>query len=189
MTRIILLEVLDKELEDYYALASDQHNKDIDKKGSLADSGFDLVCPEEVRSNEVSDKISGNTKLVGLKIKAAAYDVRTFRPGEASMLSEDLCRAYDLCVRSSIYKTPWRLANNVGIIDAGYRGELCAAMDYNKNYGKKGTSHNLDEGGRYWQIVMPDRRPFKVYLVDKLNSTERGEGGLGSTGESGLKNN
>ena len=184
--KILLLEILDNELEDYYALAAD---KDIDKKGSLADSGFDLICPEEVRRNQASDKISGHTKLVGLKIKAAAYDVRTFRPQESNMLSNDLCRAYDLCVRSSIYKTPWRLANNVGIIDAAYRGELHAAMDYNKNYGKKGTSHNLDEGGRYWQIVMPDRKPFKVYIVEKLNETERGEGGLGSTGKNGLKIN
>ena len=182
MTKILLLEILDKELEDYYALAADQHNKDIDKKGSLADSGFDLVCPEEVQRSE-----EAHTKLVGLKIKASAYDVRTFRPQESNMLSDDLCRAYDLCVRSSIYKTPWRLANNVGIIDAAYRGELHAAMDYNMNYGKKGASHNLEKEGRYWQIVMPDRKPFKVYIVDKLNNTERGEGGLGSTGDSGLK--
>ena len=181
MTKILLLEILDTKLEDYYALAVDQHNKDIDKKGSLADSGFDLICPEKIWVEEA------HTKLVGLKIKAAAYDVRTFRPQESNMLSNDLCRAYDLCVRSSIYKTPWRLANNVGIIDSAYRGELHAAMDYNENYGKKGTSRNLDEGGRYWQIVMPDRKPFKVYIVERLNDTERGEGGLGSTGKNGLK--
>jgi dUTPase len=34
---------------------------------------------------------------------------------------------------------------------------------------------------------MPDRKPFKVYIVNKLDTTERGEGGLGSTGDGGLK--
>ena len=34
---------------------------------------------------------------------------------------------------------------------------------------------------------MPNREPFKVYIVKKLNSTERGEKGLGSTGKGGLK--
>ena len=31
--------------------------------------------------------------------------------------------------RSSIYKTPLRLANNTGIIDSGYRGNLMGAFD------------------------------------------------------------
>ena len=62
-------------------------------------------------------------------------------------------------------------------------------MDYNSEYGKTGAEidDRLVENERYWQIVMPDRKPFKVYVVDKLDKTERGEGGLGSTGISGLK--
>lgn len=187
MTRILLLEVLDKKLEDYYTLATIQHNKEIDSKEALADSGFDLVCPEIIRRSEEKESISVDTKLIGLKVKAAAYEVRNFIPSQSLELSNDLCRAYDLCVRSSIYKTPWRLSNNIGIIDSAYRGELHAGMDYNRNYGKNGTSHNLEEMGRYWQIVMPDRKPFKVYMVERLNKTERGEGGLGSTGETGIK--
>ena len=82
------------------------------------------------------------------------------------------------------------MANNVGIIDSSYRGDLHAAMDYNSEYGKNTvvkTDDRLIENERYWQIVMPDRKPFKVYIVDKLDETDRGEGGLGSTGISGLK--
>ena len=187
MTRILLLQVLDEKLEDYYALSSDSHNSSVDNDGSLADSGFDLVCPVDIRPGDMRDNISNDTKLIGLKVKAAVYEVKNFEVNQIGGLKNELCRAYDLCVRSSIYKTPWRLSNNVGIIDAGYRGELHAAMDYNRKYGKKGTDHSLQENGRYWQIVMPDRKPFKVYVVNELNDTSRGEKGLGSTGESGLK--
>ena len=189
MTRILLLQVLDEELEDYYALSTIEHNNSVDRNGALADSGFDSVCPEQIRRGEIINGISTDTKLIGLKVKAAVYEVKNFEVNQISGLKNELCRAYDLCVRSSIYKTPWRLSNNVGIIDAGYRGELHAGMDYNKSYGKKGSSHNLEKGNRYWQIVMPDRKPFKVYVVNELNETERGEGGLGSTGEKGLKKN
>ena len=34
-----------------------------------------------------------------------------------------------LMARSSISKTPLRLSNSVGLIDAGYRGEIIAAVD------------------------------------------------------------
>ena len=43
-------------------------------------------------------------------------------------------------------------------------------MDYNSEYGKTGAEidDRLLENERYWQIVMPDRKPFKVYIIDKL---------------------
>ena len=37
--------------------------------------------------------------------------------------------SYFLMSRSSISKTPLRLANAVGLIDAGYRGEIMAVVD------------------------------------------------------------
>ena len=184
MTRILLLEIVDEKLKDYYVSAVKEHNKSIKDKGSLADSGFDLICPETIDIQLPLTKLC-STVLINLKVKAVAYDVRNFQVSQIPILSNDLCRAYDLCVRSSIYKTSFRLANNVGIIDSSYRGPLHAAMDYNKGYGK--NTDRLVEGNRYWQIVMPSREPFKVYIVKKLNETERGEGGLGSTGEGGLK--
>jgi dUTP pyrophosphatase len=87
--------------------------------------------------------------------------------------------AYYLYPRSSIYKTSYRQANSVGIIDSGYRGNLMAAMDY---YPHKDHTP-LSKGKRYWQICAPDLKPIdKVVLVDKLDNTVRGTGGLGSTG-------
>lgn len=177
--RVLALQVSNEKLMDYYAEATSKHNQNVIAKGSLGDSGFDLICPEDIRTTRgVTQK--GFTRLVNLGVKAAAYEVTNFNPSDLSLISQDLCRAYDLCVRSSIYKTGWRLANNVGIIDSSYRGDLHAAMDFNEYYGR--GDDMLQEKKRYWQIVMPDRKPFKVYVVDKLDCTERGEGGLGSTG-------
>lgn len=188
-SRILALEISDEKLMDYYVEAVEKHNQEIIKKGSLADSGFDLICPTTVETTRSVTR-KGFTKLINLKVKAAAYEVTNFNPSDLELISQDLCRAYDLCVRSSIWKKRWRLANNIGIIDSSYRGDLHAAMDYNSEYGKNTvveTDDRLIENGRYWQIVMPDRKPFKVYIVDKLDETDRGEGGLGSTGISGLK--
>ena len=43
-------------------------------------------------------------------------------------------KPYLLMARSSISKTPQRLSNSVGLIDAGYRGEIMAAVDNIKDY-------------------------------------------------------
>jgi len=187
-TRVLALEITDEKLMDYYVEACQKHNEEIRTKGSLADSGFDLICPTTIETTRPVNR-KCFTKLINLKVKAAAYEVTNFNPSDLDLISQDLCRAYDLCVRSSIWKKRWRLANNVGIIDSSYRGDLHAAMDYNSEYGKTGAEidDRLVENERYWQIVMPDRKPFKVYIIDKLDKTERGEGGLGSTGISGLK--
>ena len=80
--------------------------------------------------------------------------------------------------RSSIYKTPFRLANNVGIIDSGYRGNLKAAFD-NVTDGRA----VLTPYTRLLQICMPNLVPFQIEIVDELDNTSRGAGGFGSTGK------
>lgn len=85
---------------------------------------------------------------------------------------------YYLYPRSSISKTPFRMANSVGIIDAGYRGNIMAKID---NTGRNDMT--IKAGERLFQICMPDLRPFKVVMGGVLYDTERGSGGFGSTGE------
>jgi dUTP pyrophosphatase len=88
---------------------------------------------------------------------------------------------YYIHPRSSISKTPLRLANSTGIIDAGYRGSLIGMFD---------VLHETDFTGkandRYVQICAPSLAPIIVEVVSNKEdlelNTERGEGGLGSTG-------
>lgn len=95
--------------------------------------------------------------------------------------------------RSSISKTRMRLANSVGIIDAGYRGDLIAAVDTIGLFGStdiwhvwKETLSPIKKYDRYFQVCAPDLSPFLVHIVDAENElsppTARGQGGFGSTG-------
>lgn len=88
-------------------------------------------------------------------------------------------RAFLLLPRSSISRTSLRLANSVGLIDSGYRGQLIAAVD---------GSYNVSEHERLFQIVTPDLLPWDdVRIVSEIpgGPTLRGTGGFGSTGITG----
>lgn len=86
-------------------------------------------------------------------------------------------KPYFLMPRSSISETPLRLANSVGLIDAGYRGEIIAAVDNIKK-----EDYPIKYGARLFQIVAMDGSPLTFELVRELSSTKRGIGGFGSTG-------
>lgn len=105
----------------------------------------------------------------------------------------DLPCGFYLYPRSSISKTRMRLANSVGIIDAGYRGDLIAAVDSIGVFGSKDiwqiwkeTLSPIKKYDRYFQVCAPDLSPFLVHIVDTEQDlsppTARGQGGFGSTG-------
>ena len=84
---------------------------------------------------------------------------------------------YLLIPRSSISKTPLRLSNSIGLIDAGYRGEIMASVDNIKK-----ENYLIKKHQRLFQLVSMVGSPIEISLVDNLSETERGEGGFGSTG-------
>ena len=124
------------------------------------DSGLDLFCPETITINP------GETVKINLQIKCEA-------------LSDDRQRnvSYYLYPRSSIIKTPLRLSNSVGIIDAGYRGDIIAYVDNIKN-----ESYTISQGDRLFQICAGNLEPIEFQLVNDLSNTQRGTSGFGSTG-------
>lgn len=128
------------------------------------DSGFDLFCPENIEWQNIS------TYMLDHKISCA-------------MTYKGKFVGYYLYMRSSTpVKTPLRLANNVGIIDSGYRGNIKAYFDIH------GSNFNFVKGHRYMQICPPDiGKPMKVVIVDTLSAlgenNARNKGGYGSTGD------
>ena len=62
-------------------------------------------------------------------------DALIIAPGETALIKSHIAcentdgMPYLLMPRSSISKTPLRQCNSVGLIDAGYRGEIMAAVD------------------------------------------------------------
>lgn len=80
--------------------------------------------------------------------------------------------------RSSIYKKSLQLTNAVGVIDSGYRGEVMAVFKTTTDV----VPAIYKEGERFCQLVIVPIPEIDVIEADELSETDRGEGGMGSTG-------
>lgn len=154
------------ELRDEYTKHIQKHNLKV--ISTFPDAGFDLLSPNEYT-------INNSTFLLNTEIICCMKS------------SNNVNLSYYLYPRSSIIKTPLRLANSVGIIDSGYRGHIKACFDnHNNNESIIDTEFIIDKFSRLVQICSPDLKPIKVSIVDELddlNLTERGERGFGSSGK------
>lgn len=127
------------------------------------DSGIDLIIPNDI-----------------YPIKGQVTDIN-------HKISCQLCKYVDnkligyvgywLLPRSSISKTKFRLANSVGLIDSGYRGNIIAKIDTLPN-----NNEIILTDKKLFQIAAPDLTPIsQILVVDKLSQTNRGDNGFGST--------
>ena len=78
-------------------------------------------------------------------------------------------------LRSSISDVT--MTNGVGVIDSDYRGEIILKLRGVSRYSR------YTAGDRVAQLVVMKYLPVNVIVSDQLSSTERGEGGFGSTGK------
>ena len=120
------------------------------------DSGIDLFSPETITVKP------GETVKINLQIKCEALHDTI----------ENTNVSYYLYPRSSIIKTPLRLSNSVGIIDAGYRGNIIACVDNIKN-----EPYTITQGDRLFQICAGNLEPIIFKVVEELSNTQRGSGG------------
>lgn len=87
--------------------------------------------------------------------------------------------------RSSNSNKDLVLANSVGVLDSGYRGEL--KLRFKPVYREVVTGQGMyankfyNVGDRVGQILIIPRPKIDFIEVDELSETERGEGGFGST--------
>ena len=122
----------------------------IPKYAKPGDAGIDLTA--------VDRKVEGNwnTYYTGLAMEIPEGYVGLLFP------------------RSSVYKTEQRLANSVGVIDSGYRGEIM--MKFNR------SMKEYKIGDRIGQIIILPYPQIEFEEVEELSETNRGSGGFGSTG-------
>ena len=83
-----------------------------------------------------------------------------------------------LCARSSVVKTGLRLANSLGILDAGYRGEIKAVFDIIDH-----SKPKYEVGDRVIQLVIVPKITAQFIEAASLDDTERGNTGFGSSGK------
>ncbi len=141
----------------------------------VGDSGLDLYITKDIAID------SYETKLVDLNIRCRLVKKRSwydyFFGNGKKMYS-----SYMVVPRSSIYKTPLRLANSIGLIDAMYEGTIKIAL-HNTAFEK----YELKAGTRLVQLITPTLEEFNFKIVNdheyysNSNSTRK-EGGFGSTG-------
>lgn len=141
-------------------------NEDIkalynNKTDTGSDSGFDLFLP--------SDMVFPPRKVIYVNFGLSARN---------AVIGTESSKPFWLLPRSSISKTPLRMANSVGLIDRDYRGSLIAALENTSD-----TEYSVAKGTRLIQVAQPDLSSFSVEWVDKPHAeTKRGDGGFGSTG-------
>uniref|UniRef100_A0A6C0DA00 dUTPase-like domain-containing protein n=1 Tax=viral metagenome TaxID=1070528 RepID=A0A6C0DA00_9ZZZZ len=155
----IYIKSNDTELINRYQNAIKTHN--AQSESIYANAGFDLFCPEELISEEPIIKI--DTHII-----CAMFN------------SDGMPLSYYLYPRSSVSKTNLRLANSVGIIDSGYRGNIIGMFDVIRN--ERVISEKYS---RLLQICSPTLKPLHVEIANNINSlgvTERGSNGFGSSG-------
>lgn len=127
-------------------------------QGTKGSAGIDLYMPQDV---VVPAHTVGQIVGLGLAVEVPnGYHI-------------------ELLPRSSTgVRTPIRISNEVGIIDADYRGEIGAIIDNISD-----TDFVLKKGERYFQMIIQKNHCDGVLVVDALSDTERSTGGYGSTGK------
>lgn len=101
-----------------------------------------------------------------------ALEIVDDRKHEGSILS------VDIRPRSSIYKTGMSLSNSEGTVDEIFRGEVCVVF-----YHLFPEMPRYQIGDKVCQIKLGVTGKMDFEVVDELSSTERSDGGWGSTGK------
>lgn len=173
MRLTIYVDSLDPVLKNKYVESARNHNKKIMEDPHFYDAGFDLFLPR-IDDQLVNQRFFWQipeTNKIDFQVKCCA---KMYKCGKSYN------SPFYTYVRSSISKTPLRLANNQGIIDAGYRGSLIGMFDALHR-------HSEETYTRLLQVCAPGLVPIYVEIVDSLEelgpNTSRGEGGFGSTGK------
>lgn len=166
MTLKLFIDSDDQHLIDLYNGSVSKHNSQM-LHNPYPDAGFDIFTPEPSAVAEY------NIAPIKINFKVKASAVMTYANGY------NYNTGFFMSPRSSLSSTNLRLANSIGIIDSGYRGNLIGKFDcLYSNYQAPAYS-------RLVQIVAPNMAPIFVQIVSDVSHlgspTARGEGGFGST--------
>ena len=135
-----------------------------------------------------------------------AVDDYVIHPGETKLIPTGIKVAvpngYEIQIRPKsgrTLKTKMRIANSIGTVDAGFRGELQVIIenieppikdityDFDDN-GRpiitsilRGSNMTIGKGEKFAQLVLMEVPKAVLFQVENLDDTERGNGGFGST--------
>lgn len=129
----------------------------IPTKANKSDSGFDIIAIDD---GELTDTYIQYKTGISIAIPEG-YDVKIFP-------------------RSSISKTNLVLANSIGLIDNGYRGEILCRFKI--IWGPNKQFIGYKKGDKIAQLVFQKlENQFEFIEVQELSETQRGSNGFGSS--------
>lgn len=173
--------------EDY------QDVDNLPKKGTDRSTGYDIIATSDP---EIVGETKDNTTYTRIEyiqyktnLKLAVLKDRTYSGFGHTDIDYDVL-AFP---RSSVSKYNLVLANSIGLVDADYRGEVLLRFKYiwqpedlrfNKDNlfeGIVNTNKIYKKGDKICQLKVTKVENVEFVLVNELDSTNRGEGGFGST--------
>jgi dUTPase len=170
-----------------------QSTDNLPKKGTDRATGFDVVVTSdpEIVGEQYENGAYKRIDYIQYKtnLKLAVQKDRQFSNFGYNDLDYDIL-AFP---RSSVSKYNLVLANCIGLIDADYRGEVLLRFKYiwqPEDYlvridklleGYVNFTKLYNKGDKVCQLKVTKVENVEFVLVDELDSTNRGDGGFGST--------
>lgn len=163
------------ELDKLLSLLNEDTTKELYKDSNMLDVKIKKLHEDAVIPSYSKDGDAGMDLTITKIISNNTFDV-TYGFG----IAMEIPMGYVGLVfpRSSVRNMDLILSNSVGVIDSGYRGEIQAT--FKKTQGLDSIKYKVGDRGAQIMIV-----PYpKIKFVEsiELSSTDRGEGGFGSTG-------
>lgn len=122
----------------------------------------------------------------GLDLRACVEQKLTLQAGDTTLIPTGICIhiadpgfAGLILPRSGLgHKHGIVLGNLVGLIDSDYQGQLFVSC-----WNRGNDSFDIEVGARVAQLVIVPVAQVSFNRVDSFDSTDRGSGGFGSTGQ------
>lgn len=153
-------------------------------KNVLVQNDYSVLKIKKMKDNAILPT-RGSEQAAGIDLYACIDAPITIEPGQTVMFSSGIACEFPegfwgmVVPRSSVgIKRHLTLPNNVGVIDNDYRNEIFIAFT---NVGDK--PEVVNPGERVAQMILLPYYTYNIVEAQELSSTERGEGGIGSTGK------
>lgn len=142
----------------------------------------------KINIKKLNDKATlptyGSEFAAGCDLYACLDNDLTIKPNETVLIKTGLSVELPVGYGAFIYarsglasKRGLAPANKVGVIDCDYRGEIMVALHNHST-----SEQTILSNERIAQMVIAPYIQAEFNVVDELSSTERGQGGFGSTG-------
>ena len=143
-----------------------------------------ITIPYKKLNSLAKEPVFGSKEAAGADLYAATDKDIIISPQQECSIGTGLAMQIPIGYWGGIYarsgtarKQGLRPSNCVGLIDSDYRGEIIVSIRNDSD-----IEQVIPAGSRIAQFVIAEKIDTDFLEVNKLDSTERGEGGFGSTG-------